>query len=75
MPGKNFLLSSHIITGHGTILPTQFCPQSFCPHFAHTIIKKRANLACTSLLTNKISEDFEIFVGKMCGENENVWAK
>ena len=56
-------------TGHGTILPTQFCPQSFCPHFAHTIIKKRANLACTSLLTNKISEDLEIFCG------QNVWAK
>ena len=67
----------HRLRGVGTILPTKFCLQSFCPQFAHTIIKKRANLACTVLLTNKISEDLGDFCGqnrvgkiKMCGQNQ-----
>jgi hypothetical protein len=54
-----------------------FCPQDFAhSHFAHT---KKANLACTSLLTNMISEDLGDFlwaksVGKMkmCGQNNVV---
>ena len=51
-----------------------FGPQNFAhSHFAHSLptqlLKKRANLACTFLLTNKISEDF----GDFCGQN--LWAK
>ena len=44
-----------------------FAHRSFAhSQFAHT---KKANLACTSLLTNMISED----LGDFCGQN--VWAK
>jgi hypothetical protein len=44
-----------------------FCPQNFAHgQFAHT---KKANLACTCLLTNMISED----LGDFCGQN--LWAK
>ena len=65
--------------GDGTFLPTQFCPQSFCPHFAHTIIKTKSKFG-VHIFVNK--QDFRGLgdflwakcVGKMkmCGQNENM---
>jgi hypothetical protein len=62
-----------------TFLPTQFCPQSFCPHFAHTIIKKKSKFG-VHVFVNK--QDFRGLgdflwakcVGKMkmCGQNNVV---
>jgi hypothetical protein len=62
-----------------TFLPTQFCPQSFCPHFAHTIIKKKSKFG-VHVFVNK--QDFRGLgdflwakcVGKMkmCGQNKNM---
>ena len=53
-----------------------FAQGHFAQHFAQQNEIKEANLACTSLLTNKISEDLcEICLGKITGQNLVVCAK
>jgi hypothetical protein len=53
----------------GLFCPDDFAQGHFAQHFAPRNEKEEANLACTSLLTNKISED----LGDLSGQNH--WAK